>query len=103
LCAYFALTGALPFGTGSPLSLLANHTTGALPNVNAMRQDVSSGFLRVLATAAAREPADRFDSADAFAAALRQQAGSGKPSFLNRWWRAMKEGGTAGRRTGGQV
>ena len=90
LCGYFALTGALPFGTGSPLSLLASHTTGALPNVSAMRQDVNPGFLRVLATAASRDPADRFDSADAFAGALRRYAGSGRPTLLQRWWRAMR-------------
>ena len=90
LCGYFALTGLLPFGTGSPLSMLAGHTIGRLPNVSAMRQDVNAGFLRVLATAAAREPADRFDSAEAFAAALRKQAGSGKPTLWNRWWQAVQ-------------
>jgi serine/threonine-protein kinase len=92
LCAYFALTGSLPFGSGSPLSLIASHTTGTLPDVASVRQDVNSGFLRVLATGAARDPAKRFDSADQFAAALRTQARSGKPSILSRWWRAVKEG-----------
>ena len=89
LCAYFALTGSLPFGTGTPLSLIASHATGTLPNVTAMRQDVNAGFLRVLATAAAREPANRFDSAEEFAAALRRHAGSGKSTLLKRLWRAV--------------
>ncbi len=92
LCAYFALTGSLPFGTGSPISVIASHTTGSLPNVSAMRQDVNTGFLRVLATGAARDPNSRFESAEAFAKALREQAGTGKPSLINRWWRAMNEG-----------
>jgi len=92
LCAYFALTGSLPFGTGSPISVIASHTTGSLPNVGAMRQDVNPGFLRVLATAAARDPENRFESAGAFADALRKHAGSGKPSLLDRWWRAVSKG-----------
>jgi len=97
LCGYFALTGSLPFGTGSPLSLIARHTTGTLPNVSAMRQDVNAGFLRVLATAAAHEPANRFDSAEAFAAALRKHAGSGKPTVWSRWWQAMRKQNVKGR------
>jgi len=100
LCAYFALTGSLPFGTGSPLSVIASHTTGSLPNVAAMRQDVNSGFLRVLATAAAREPDNRYESAEAFATALREHAGSGKRSEWSRWWQTVRDGK---RRTGGQA
>jgi serine/threonine-protein kinase len=92
LCAYFALTGSLPFGTGSPIKVIASHTTGSLPNVSAMRQDVNAGFLRVLAKAAARDPENRYESAGAFAKALREHAGSGKPSLIDRWWRAVGKG-----------
>jgi len=84
LCAYFALTGSLPFGTGTPLSLIASHTTGSLPDVNAVRQDVRPGLLRVLANAAARDPDNRYESAAAFEAALRKQARSGKPAIWRR-------------------
>jgi serine/threonine-protein kinase len=92
LCAYFALTGSLPFGTGSPLSVIVSHTTGSLPDVSAFRQDVNAGLLRVLAKGAARDPANRFDSAEEYAKALREQAGSGRPSLMHRWWRSIREG-----------
>jgi len=95
LCGYFALTGSLPFGTGSPISVIASHTTGSLPNVGAMRHDVNTGFLRVLAKGAARDPNNRFDSAAQYAKTLREQAGSGKPSLIHRWWRALGEGNRA--------
>jgi serine/threonine-protein kinase len=92
LCGYFALTGSLPFGTGTPLSLIASHTTGSLPDVTAVRQDVNAGFLRVLAKGAARDPENRFESADVYAETLRRDAGSGRPSLAQRWWRAAREG-----------
>ncbi len=88
LCAYFALTGSPPFGSGTPLSLIVSHATGTLPDITSVRRDVNSGFLHVLATAAARKPADRYDSAEEFAAALREHAGSGIVPFWKRWfWR----------------
>jgi serine/threonine-protein kinase len=92
LCAYFALTGSLPFGTGSPIKVIASHATGSLPDVSAIRQDVNAAFLRVLAKAAARDPEDRFKSADAFSQALREQAGTGQPTLVDRWWRALRSG-----------
>ena len=92
LCAYFALTGSLPFGSGSPISVIASHTTGTLPDVTAVRQDVNTGFLHALAKAAAQDPGNRYESASAFAAALRKDARSGKPSAVQRWWKAMREG-----------
>ena len=51
-----------------------------------------AGFLRVLAKGAARDPQNRFESADTFADALHEQAKSGKPSMIDRWLKAVSKG-----------
>lgn len=70
LVAYFALTGELPFQGGTIESMVARHTAGLLPDVSAYRSDVPESFLRVLHHGAARDPAERFESAEAYARAL---------------------------------
>jgi serine/threonine-protein kinase len=71
LAAYYALTGTTPFGGGTVESVLARQTVGRLPSIAAARDDVPAPVIRVLEQGAAREPADRFDSAEAYARALR--------------------------------
>jgi len=70
LVALYGLTGQLPFGGGSIESVLARQTMGELPDVRSHRADVPGELIRVLARGAAREPADRFPSAEAFEDAL---------------------------------
>jgi serine/threonine-protein kinase len=66
----YALTARLPFGGGSVESVLARQTTGRLPDLAASRSDIPDELIRVLERGAARDPADRFDSAEAYAKAL---------------------------------
>ncbi len=86
LCAYYALTGASPFGSGSATSILARHTVGTLPDIAAARDDVRPELVKVLARGAARAPSDRFQSAESYLQALEQSL---KPVWANplRWLR----------------
>lgn len=86
LCAYFALTGSSPFGGGTPASIVARHAVGSLPDLRAARTDLPDELVRVLTRAATRNPADRFESAEAYESALTEalrRYSSGPP----RWWR----------------
>jgi serine/threonine protein kinase len=74
----FSLTGVPPFGGGSVELILARQTLGRLPDLRAFRQDVPDSLLDILAKGAARFPADRFDSAAEYAAALHKS--------LQPWW-----------------
>jgi serine/threonine-protein kinase len=76
--AFFALTGAPPFGGGSIESIVARQTVGHLPDVKAFRNDVPDPLLEVLARGAARSPGDRFASAAEYATALYRS--------LQPWW-----------------
>jgi len=69
LCAFYALTGRAPFGGGSPTTILARHTVGALPDLTS-RADVGDDLIRVLAKGAARDPDGRYDTAESYAHAL---------------------------------
>jgi len=86
LCAYFALTGSSPFGGGTPASIVARQAVGSLPDLHAARPDLSDDLVRLLTKGAAREPADRFQSADAFEGALTEALRRESSSPL-RWWR----------------
>ncbi|NIM51189.1 MAG: protein kinase [Gemmatimonadales bacterium] len=71
LAAYFGITGNVPFGGGTVESIIARQAAGQLPLVTTVRSDVPERLLRVLQKGAAHRPDDRFESADAFAGALR--------------------------------
>jgi serine/threonine-protein kinase len=68
----YALTARLPFGGGTIESVLARQTTGQLPDLPAVRPDVPDELVRVLERGAARDPGDRFASAEAYAEAWEQ-------------------------------
>ncbi len=70
LVALYALTGRLPFGTGSVEMTLARQAAGQLPELYHLRGRVPEALVRVLLHGAAREPVDRYDSAEEFADAL---------------------------------
>ena len=71
LVALFALTGRLPFGTGSVEVTMARQAAGQLPELYHLRGKVPETLVRVLLRGAAREPANRYDSAEEFSEALR--------------------------------
>jgi tetratricopeptide (TPR) repeat protein len=72
---YEMLAGQPPFTGSSPQSVLARHAVDPVPPLRSVRSTVPRALERVIERALAKVPADRFPSADAFAAAL-QQAGT---------------------------
>src|SRR5947208_16769749 len=64
------LGGVPPFGRVSILALLQAHLNDAPPRVTDVRPDLPAALEHVLARAMAKDPAERFPSANAFAAAL---------------------------------
>jgi tRNA A-37 threonylcarbamoyl transferase component Bud32 len=68
---YEMLGGEPPHGGPSPQVILARKATQAAPAIGALRDSVPLSLERVVATALARLPADRFSSAAEMARALR--------------------------------
>jgi hypothetical protein len=77
----------LPFGGGSIESVLARQTLGELPNLRAERGDIPDALVRVLVRGAARDPEDRFPSAEDYAGALERamRRWRGNPVRILRW------------------
>ncbi|MFQ6044778.1 MAG: serine/threonine-protein kinase [Gemmatimonadales bacterium] len=84
LVGIFALSAKVPFEGGSVESVVARQDLGRLPDVAAVRPEVPARLVRVLRTAAARRPDDRYPSATDFAAALRE-ATQQRDSLTSRW------------------
>ncbi len=80
--AFFALTGVTPFGGGTVESILARQALGDLPDIRHIRDDVPDAVIEVLARGAARNPDDRYPSAEAYARALR--------TSMRTWWSKPK-------------
>ncbi|HEX8524332.1 MAG TPA: serine/threonine-protein kinase [Tepidisphaeraceae bacterium] len=68
---YFLLTGRPPYSGRSPAALLEAHIRQPLPDVRETRADVSDRLAKTIAQACAKDPADRFESAERFAKLLR--------------------------------
>jgi len=68
--AYACLTGAPPFRADEPQRVMYGHLHGAIPNLRDARPDLPPGIDAALRQALAKNPADRFATADAFLAAL---------------------------------
>jgi serine/threonine protein kinase len=64
------LTGRLPFDAETPFAMIAKHSEESMPRVGEFRRDLPRRLDRVLQTATAKDPADRFQSVEHFAAAL---------------------------------
>ena len=73
--AYEALSGGLPFGTGTLLELATRRTQMDPPRASERTADLPAAVDDVLARGLARDPAARWDSASRFAAALTAAAG----------------------------
>jgi TolB-like protein/Tfp pilus assembly protein PilF len=71
---YEALTGEPPFTGPNALAILARKAAGPRPSARLVRGDVPLHVERAITRALASVPADRFASADEFAAALRDDA-----------------------------
>ncbi len=63
------LTGKTPFDGSSPYAVLAQHMDAPIPKVSAHAPDLVD-FDAVVARAMAKRPGDRYESCDAFAAAI---------------------------------
>jgi tRNA A-37 threonylcarbamoyl transferase component Bud32 len=67
---YEMLTGTLPFEGQNPAQVLRRVLDGTFLPAERVRPHVGAAYGRIVARALARDPADRFPSAQAFAAAL---------------------------------
>jgi serine/threonine-protein kinase len=65
------LTGRLPFSGESDLAVAMQHVSAAPPNPRTLAPDVSEASAAVVMKALSKQPADRYQSAVEFAAALR--------------------------------
>jgi hypothetical protein len=84
---YEMLTGDPPFEGDTPATVMAAHVSRPAPAVSAGRRGISRGLERALRKALAKEPAERFETAAAFASALDLAAASPAPAMAGRrWW-----------------
>ncbi len=67
---YEMLTGKLPFKSDSQYSLMTAHLNETPPEPITLRGDLPAGLNQIIMMAIAKDPANRFQSADAFRAAL---------------------------------
>ena len=69
---YETLTGRVPFRGETDVAVAMQHVSTAPPNPRTLSPDVSEALAGVVMRALSKDPADRFQSADEFAAALRR-------------------------------
>lgn len=67
---FHALAGRPPFGGESAIAIGFAHCNQEIPSVRSLRQDLPEAWDALLARALAKDPAERFESPDAFRAAL---------------------------------
>ena len=65
------LTGQLPYQGATPYKILAAHINQPIPKIHELRPDLPEAVQVVIDTALAKEPADRYSSAETMASALR--------------------------------
>jgi serine/threonine-protein kinase len=75
-CVLFELlAGELPFTGNTAVAIMARKTTQEAPRLHGGHTPVPGGVERAILRALARDPGDRFDSVEAFLAALLEDAG----------------------------
>ena len=74
---FFALTGRAPFEANTLEAILVARFTQAAPPVSSMRPDVPSALSTVIDRCLARQPYDRYPSAEAVAEALAESTAAG--------------------------
>jgi serine/threonine-protein kinase len=67
---YEMLTGEPPFSGRTPAAIMSRHALDPVPRIRTIRPGIPEAVERVLSRALAKIPADRFATADEFAAAL---------------------------------
>ncbi len=83
-CVIYEMIGGSPPYTGASLhAVLSGHVAGKLPPLTTQRIGIPAGLRATVETALAREPADRFQTAEEFARALADPSWSG--SSRRRW------------------
>ncbi len=80
------LTGRLPFSGESDLAVAMQHVSAAPPNPRSLAPDVPEAYAAVVMKALSKQPADRYQSAEEFAAALRaaREGGHAAPAAVTR-------------------
>ncbi len=68
---YEMLTGSLPFTGESPVAVAMRHISDEVPAPGDLAEDVPSELDSIVAKATAKDPSDRYGSADEMASALR--------------------------------
>lgn len=82
---YEMLAGVLPFNADTPVALLHQHVSSPPPPLRERVQGVSRGLDKIVMTALAKDPLDRFETAGEMAEALEAEAaGERKPFGLVR-------------------
>ena len=71
------LTGSLPFSGESDLAVAMQHVSAAPPNPRSLAPDVPEAYAAVVMKALSKQPADRYQRAEEFAAALRSARDGG--------------------------
>jgi serine/threonine protein kinase/uncharacterized protein YraI len=74
------VTGKLPFNADEPMALLQLHQNAPIPSASALNSEVPAEIDTVIATAMAKNPEDRYQSANDLATALIEIVG---PSIVN--------------------
>jgi tetratricopeptide (TPR) repeat protein/tRNA A-37 threonylcarbamoyl transferase component Bud32 len=75
---YECLTGQIPYEGETTLAVLNQHVNGPIPSACAARPELPAVFDAIIATAMAKDPADRYQSADEMWAALAAVESSAK-------------------------
>ncbi|WP_181698386.1 serine/threonine-protein kinase [Nocardia sp. GTS18] len=80
-CSLFQLlTGTVPFPRQTPAAVMYAHLHELPPRPSALRRELPAGFDAVIARALAKDPAQRFDSCGALAAAAREAMNGSVPA-----------------------
>ena len=79
------LTGRPPFQAESPYAMIMHHIHTPPPSPRSLRPDVPAAVEAVILRALAKDPAARYPTAAAFAAALRQSLRQPEPVAPPRW------------------
>ena len=77
---YEMLTGKLPFRGDSQYSMMTAHLNENPPEPITLRADIPNGLNQIIMMAMAKDPANRFQTADAFRNALKSVPVSAMPS-----------------------
>jgi serine/threonine protein kinase len=83
---YQMLTGAVPYSGSTPLQILLKHTTAPLPDPRSLNPSLSLGMAQALQTALAKDPDERFQSAQALARAVQVNVSGALPRSSTAGW-----------------